>query len=315
MSTTRPAVAPPRWPRIALALLTPLVLLGYLAAHHESVEAGASAISVADPGWILIGGCCAVLTWLAATACQLGAIDGSVPLPRLLATQVASSFVGHVLPVGVAQVGLNFRMLRRSGLTSEQAVSASLVSTAASAIVHVVTLVVLIGFVSSPMQIVSPAMLIAAIGGTLTVGLAAFVITNRLGRRATKVGAHARATVTHLCVVARCPRRGTLLWSGSIGILVLHITTLVAVLHALDQRASIVTVSLVYLAASAIGAIIPGPGGFGGFDVLLASALVASGLTGGYAAAAVIGYRALTVWLPLVPSAATFFVLLHRRIV
>jgi uncharacterized membrane protein YbhN (UPF0104 family) len=298
-----------------LGLMTPVVLVGYLALHRASVEAGAAAVGAADDEWVLLGLLCAALTWLAATSCQLGAIDGSVPVGRLFATQVASSFVGHVLPAGVGQVGLNLRMLRRSGLSSEQALSAVALNAAAGAVVHIAALLVLLAMLGPPVHLVNATLLAVIIGAMIAVGVAAAIVLTRLRDRPGAFTGRVVASLAHLRGALRRPRRASLLFGGSIALPALHIATLMAVLHALGQPAPAAAVAVIYLASSAAGAFVPGPGGFGGFDVLLASALISSGLTAGLAAGTVIAYRGLTVWLPMVPSAATLVVLLRRKIV
>lgn len=300
--------------RIGIAALTPLVLVGYLVIHRASVDAGTDALSAADRDWIVLGGCCAALTWLAATGCQLGAIDGSVPVRRLFATQVASSFLSHVLPAGVGQVGLNVRMLRRAGLSAEKVVGAIALNTAAGAVVHTVALLGLLAVVGAPGHLVNGTLLTVLIIAVV-VGSAASCALVRLGRGPTRLGTRARTALKHIRAVLNEPRRATLLIGGSAAILLLHITALVAVVHALHQPTSVATVAVIYLACSAVGAALPGPGGFGGFDVLLASAFVGIGMTAGLAAGAVIAYRTLTVWLPMLPSAVTLLVMMRRRIV
>lgn len=43
-------------------------------------------------------------------------------------------------------------------------------------------------------------------------------------------------------------------------------------------------------------------------------ALAATGVTAAVAVGAMLGYRMITVWPPMVPAACMFVVLLHRRI-
>ncbi|NUS15026.1 MAG: TIGR00374 family protein, partial [Streptomyces sp.] len=60
-------------------------------------------------------------------------------------------------------------------------------------------------------------------------------------------------------------------------------------------------------------ALLPTPGGLGSLDAALAFALTASGAPGTAAASAVLGYRLLTVWLPLIPGLMVLAVLVRRR--
>jgi uncharacterized membrane protein YbhN (UPF0104 family) len=75
------------------------------------------------------------------------------------------------------------------------------------------------------------------------------------------------------------------------------------------------TVLVVYLGMSSLTAVVPSPGAIGGLDVALVAGLVAAGVSSTVALATVLGYRMITVWLPLPPAACTFAVLLRRRVI
>jgi uncharacterized membrane protein YbhN (UPF0104 family) len=74
-------------------------------------------------------------------------------------------------------------------------------------------------------------------------------------------------------------------------------------------------VAPVYLASSAVSALIPSPGGIGSLDVVLTAGLVAAGLPVASAVGGLVAYRFLTVWIPVLPGACTLGVLVKRRIV
>ncbi|OHV31756.1 hypothetical protein BCD49_05535 [Pseudofrankia sp. EUN1h] len=108
---------------------------------------------------------------------------------------------------------------------------------------------------------------------------------------------------------ARC----ALLWCGSTAIPLLHAATLCAVCAALHVSLGVGQVAVAYLAASAAAALVPSPGGFGSLDASLVALLTAVGAPTATALAAVLGYRLVTVWLPLAPSAVVCAVLVRRR--
>jgi uncharacterized membrane protein YbhN (UPF0104 family) len=114
--------------------------------------------------------------------------------------------------------------------------------------------------------------------------------------------------------VLRSPGRAGLLWLGSAASPALHALIVVAVYNSLSGGLAPLTVALVYLVASPVAALVPSPGGFGALDITLAAALVAVGAPTATALATVLGYRLLTVWVPLVPGALVFAVLLRRRL-
>ncbi|EPJ41858.1 hypothetical protein STAFG_1096 [Streptomyces afghaniensis 772] len=67
------------------------------------------------------------------------------------------------------------------------------------------------------------------------------------------------------------------------------------------------------VAGTAVGAV-PAPGGIGPVDAALVFTMAAFGAPVGTATATVIGYRVLTVWLPLLPGALVLSALLHRKV-
>jgi glycosyltransferase 2 family protein len=68
----------------------------------------------------------------------------------------------------------------------------------------------------------------------------------------------------------------------------------------------------VYLTGSAIGSIIPTPGGLGAVEAALTAGLTAAGVPGAVAVSAVLLFRLLTFWLP-VPLGWAALDFLERR--
>ncbi|WP_235486245.1 lysylphosphatidylglycerol synthase domain-containing protein, partial [Frankia sp. AvcI1] len=59
-------------------------------------------------------------------------------------------------------------------------------------------------------------------------------------------------------------------------------------------------------------ALVPSPGGFGSLDAALTAAIIAAGQSPAVALAAVLGYRLVTVWLPMAPSACVLALMVRR---
>ena len=57
--------------------------------------------------------------------------------------------------------------------------------------------------------------------------------------------------------------------------------------------------AVVYLTASAVGSLVPTPGGLGAIEALMSAGLTAAGMHGAAAVSAVLLYRLLTFWLPV----------------
>lgn len=301
-----------RW---GIAGAAPVVLILLVVWRWASVEAGTDVIGRADREWLVAAASAVVLTWLAGSCCQCGATPQALPVGRVFATQVAGSFINHVLPAGFGVAALNIRMLRRAGLTAAGATGAVGLNVAAGFVVHAVALVALLIAFGPHLAHLSPVSLAVPAGVALAAMALAAVLAQRKMRRGGRVGEHLTEVFALSRAVLRQPGRATMLWAGSLAIPVLHILILASVLRALHQPAPLFGLALIYLGASALSSMVPGPGGFGALDVALVAALTGAGTAAATAAAAVIGYRLLTVWIPLLPGAAIFLLLLHRRVV
>jgi uncharacterized protein (TIRG00374 family) len=69
---------------------------------------------------------------------------------------------------------------------------------------------------------------------------------------------------------------------------------------------SIASVAVVFLAGNALGSAAPTPGGVGAVEASLTLGLIAVGLPKEVAAPAVLLYRLLTLWLPVLPGWLAF---------
>lgn len=299
--------------RLIVTWAVPVVLVGLVLWHWSSVNAGTEALRHVGWRWSAAAAATVIVSWVAGAFCQLGATTERLPVVRVFATQVAGDFVNHVLPAGTGLWAVNLRMLRRSGLSPGGALGAVSLNAAAGFVLRVLALVALLavqpGIVHLPRHDV-----LGAAGMVLSLAAAAALVC-WFGRRRWRLAERTRTTATALWEVLRRPDRAVMLWAGSAAVPALHILTLALVLHGLGAPTPLATIAIAYLAAAAIGTVVPSPGGLGAFDVTLLAGLTSTGLTTPVALAGVIGYRLLTVWIPLVPGAAILVFLLRRRLI
>ena len=74
-------------------------------------------------------------------------------------------------------------------------------------------------------------------------------------------------------------------------------------------------VGAVYLGASMIAAAAPTPGGLGALEAALVAGFTGVGLDPGIAVAAVLCYRLVTYWLPILPGWISFHLLERRNLI
>ncbi|MFJ9561223.1 lysylphosphatidylglycerol synthase domain-containing protein [Streptomyces fuscichromogenes] len=292
---------------VCLALL---LGAGWLVRRHwPAVAHGVVRLAVADHGWLLVAAGAAVGTWASSALAQQGAVTRRLPVGRLVATQFAASAANHVLPAGLGAGAVNLRFLMRCGLPAGRGASALAVKAAAGAVVRLALVAVLAPACPGLLRIPHLPMAVL-LAGTAVAALAGVLLRVRVWPRCR--GAVAAVTADIRALHAR-PVRAAALWGGSLAFAGLHALVLIAVTRAVGLPLAPARVALLYLAASGAAALLPTPGGLGSLDAALALALTASGSTAAAAASAVLGYRLLTVWLPLLPGLLVLGLLIRRR--
>ena len=243
----------------------------------------------------------------------------NLPFFPNLGAQFASSFVNRVTPANVGGMALNVRFLQKSGVDSAEAVTGIGLNVAAGGVVHAVLLVAFFAWAgrtdSNAFEIPSTSRILVAIAVVLAiVGLVALT---RWGRRLlrTQVLRFLRNSWTSLVVLGRSPTRVALLLGGSTFVTLFYICALAASVAAFNGGVSFAEVGAVYLGSSVIAAAAPTPGGLGAMEAALVAGLTGVGMESGVAVAAVLSYRLLTYWLPVLPGWISFHVLERRELI
>ncbi|MFJ8058155.1 YbhN family protein [Streptomyces sp. NPDC096142] len=292
---------------LTLAVLVTVVCL--VRRHWPVLASGAGRLAAADQGWMLVAATAALGTWVSSALAQQGAVPQRLPGGRLVAAQLAASAANHVLPAGLGAGAVNLRFLMRCGLPVGRSASALAVKATAGVVVRIVLIGVLAAVCPGVLRV--PPVSAGVLGAVLAVVVLVTVLLNcplwpRCRRALGTVLGDIRA------VHAR-PHRAVALWGGSLAFAALHSLVLICVTQAVELPLSPARVALLYLAASSAAALLPTPGGIGSLDAALVFALTESGTTASAAASVVIGYRLLTVWLPLVPGLLVLGMLVRRK--
>jgi uncharacterized membrane protein YbhN (UPF0104 family) len=279
----------------------------YLARRHWPViETGAVRLAVADRGWLLVATAATVATWVCSALAQQGAVTRPLPAGRLVAVQFAASAANHVLPAGLGAGAVNLRFLTRCGLPVARSATALAVKATAGTVVR--------GCLIAVLALVCPGALrfphVSATAWAVTVAVLATAVVLLSGPLRRALG----AVLADIRAVHELPARAAALWGGSLAFASLHAAVLIAVTQAIELPLPPAPVALAYLAASSAAVLLPTPGGLGSLDAALALALTLAGAPGSAAASAVLGYRLLTVWLPLLPGLLALGVLARRRV-
>jgi undecaprenyl-diphosphatase len=184
---------------------------------------------------------------------------------------------------------------------------------AAGFVVHAVALVAFSGLASTsqqPFTIHGPDLpdqweflLLVAV---VLPGLGIAMHIARLGRR---LRSAIRRAADDVLALARDPRRGARLLAASAGVTAAYAFALWAAVRAAGGAPSLVAVVVVYLGGSALAAAAPTPGGLGAIEAGLIAGLTSAGQPAPAAVTAVLVFRLVTFWLPVVPGALSFWAL------
>ncbi|MFD8810866.1 YbhN family protein [Streptomyces sp. NPDC059627] len=277
-----------------------------LAAHRATLDSGTNRLAAADGEWLVVACLAALATWVCAAVAQQGAVVERLPRGRLVAAQFAAGAANHLLPAGAGATLVNLRFLTRCGLSTRRSATALAVKAAVGGTVRCALGVALLlaspGTVRLSARIPHVLVLLPVAAGAAAVAVAT---SGRLRGELSRAFADVRE-------VHRCRARACALWGGSVAFALLHAGVIVAVVHAIGLGLPASRVVMAYLVASGAAALLPTPGGLGSLDAALALALTAAGAPGPAAVSAVLGYRLLTGWLPMLPGLLVLALLARR---
>ncbi len=297
-------VAPVQLQRIrarTLVTLVASVAAVYLLAGELAQASFGHLLRSADWRWALVALALSGATYVGATLSISGFVAGRLGFLRTMLVQLASSFVTLVTPAAVGGAALNVRYLQRRKIPAPVAVASVGVAQVVAFALHILLLTVFaaIAGTSTKTAIRPPTWAYFVVAAL--VALAGTVLAVPAGRRMVR----ARLSPTfgqvlpRLLEVAQHPRK---LAEGIGGVLLLSLTYILclnACVAAFGGSVPIAKIGFVYLTGSAIGSIIPTPGGLGAVEAALTAGLTAAGVHGGIAVSAVLLFRLLTFWLPV----------------
>ncbi|WP_405489143.1 flippase-like domain-containing protein [Streptomyces sp. NBC_00096] len=288
----------------------------FLVTQIAHVEFG-KVIGEAQWGWVGVALAFSALTYFAAAMSLLGFVPERVPFLRTVLAQVAGSFVKLVAPAAVGGVALNTRFLQRAGIRPGLAVAsvgASQLFGLASHILLLLSFGYLTGTEKTPEMTPSR----TVIAGLLTVAVLVLVVTAVPFLRkfvVTRVRALFAGVVPRMLDVLQRPQK---LLTGIGGMLLLtgcFVMCLDASIRAFGggEAISYASIAVVFLAGNALGSAAPTPGGIGAVEGALTLGLVAAGLDGQVAFSAVLLFRVVTFWLPVLPGWISFNFLTRKE--
>ncbi|GAA1668455.1 lysylphosphatidylglycerol synthase transmembrane domain-containing protein [Streptomyces yatensis] len=258
--------------------------------------------------WVVFALVFSALTYLAAALSLLGFVPEKVPLPRTVLAQVAASFVKLVAPAAVGGVALNTRFLQRAGVRPGLAVAsvgASQLFGLASHIVLLLTFGYITGTERTPA--LSPSRTVIA--GLLTAAVLVLVVTAIPVLRkfvSTRVRSLFAGVVPRMLDVLQRPKKLLTGIGGTLLLTAANVMCLDSAIRAFGGELSYASIAVVFLAGNALGSAAPTPGGVGAVEAALIAGLTFAGLPYETAAPAVLLFRLMVFWLPVLPGWVAF---------
>ena len=297
-------VAPVRLERIRLRTLLTMVAGAaavYLLAGELARASLGSTLREANWQWGIVALALSASTYIGATISLSGFVAARLSFFRTLLVQVAGSFITLVTPAAVGGAALNIRYLQRKKIPAAVAAASVGVAQVVAFVLHIVLLVIFAAIAGSSASehIQPPRWAWFVLAGLVVLALAVLAVP--AGRRAlrARVSPTLGQVLPRLLDVAQQPVKLARGIGGALLLSLSYILCLAACVAAFGRSVPIASIAVVYLTGSAIGSILPTPGGLGGVEAALTAGLTAAGLPGAVAVSAVLLFRLLTFWLPV----------------
>ena len=298
---------------VAVATVVGLVLVYQLAGVDLAT------IGHAEPWWALSAFAMATLCMFAAAMVLIGFVPAPLPWWRTVMVQYAASFVRIAAPAGLGSIAINSRFVIKAGVPTSLALSAVGLTQLVGFLIHVPLLLVCAyltgtsyrtGFTPSPTVVVISLSAAAVVASVLLHPRMRRAVTGRLRP-------YLRGVLPQLLDLFQRPVSlllgvgGTLLLTVAF-VLCLHFSVLA--FAGPQAQVSLVAVAVVFLAGNAIGSTAPTPGGLGAVEAALIGGLTAvAAIPASVALPAVLLFRVLTFWFPVLPGWASFGYLQRRE--
>jgi uncharacterized membrane protein YbhN (UPF0104 family) len=304
--------------RRAIQAVVLLAVLGLIAAFAPGLEEVRARLAHADPAWLAVG-----VVFEALSCWSYVLMFRPVFCPRMswrASTEIAWSelAVGSLVPAsGAGGLALGAWILRQAGMPGEEIARRSVAFFLIKSSVNFVAVTVLGSLLA--FGVLGPhrsLWLTAAPAAASALVIAAVLVVSRLGPGPPAEPGDARPrrvmrAVRHAVVagageaVAIVQSRNLSVIAGSIGYWAWDNAVLWATFHAFGASVPLTIVLMGYLIGQ-LGGLLPLPGGIGGIDGGLIGTLVVYGAPAAVTAAAVLAYRVILFWLPLVVGGLAF---------
>ncbi|MUL40705.1 flippase-like domain-containing protein [Streptomonospora sp. PA3] len=279
---------------------------------YQLADVDFSTISQADLGWAAAAFAASVVCMVAGAMALMGFVPIRLSLWTTILVQYAGSFVRIAAPAGLGTLAVNSRYVTRMGASAGLAISAVGLSQAVALILQIPLLLVC-AYLTGTSYIAdfSPSVTVIAVTAGLSLAVALVLLVPGLRRVVLeRVRPYFQGTLPQLLDLLQHPRRLAMGVGGTLLQTAAFVLCLGFSVAAFGGRADIAALAVVFLAGNAIGSAAPTPGGLGAVEAALLGGLTTvAGVPAAVGLPAVLLFRILTFWFPVLPGWGAFHLL------
>lgn len=230
-----------------------------------------------------------------------------------LLVQFATAFTNRLLPAGLGGMTANARYLYKYGHTLAESVAVVGVNAAVGMAAHLILLAVVL--LVSPHSVIGQLELPhVSVVGLVAAGVLLLIVLNvllltRLRKRVQQTLAGMAGFVKHY---RNYPGKLATALGCAMALTICYVLVLYLCVYSVGGSLSIWNVFAIFTTGVLVGAVTPTPGGLLGVEAGLLAGLLAYGMEASPALAAVLAYRLLTYWLPLLGGLGVFLSIRKR---
>ncbi|MGW3247133.1 lysylphosphatidylglycerol synthase transmembrane domain-containing protein [Streptomyces sp. NPDC001070] len=302
-------------PRTLISIIAGAFAAYFLLSQISSIDP-ATLLAEANWGWVVVAVLASALSYVAAAMALSGFVPEKLSFVRTTLAQIAGSFVKLVAPAAIGGVALNTRYLQKSGVRPGLAVA----SVGASQLVGLgshISLLLVFGYITGTEKTPSLSPSRTVMAGLLTAGVLFLVVTAVPPLRrfvSTRVRALFAGVVPRMLDVLQQPMKLTTGIGGTLLLTLAFVLCLDASIRTFHGEVNFAAIAVIFLAGNALGSAAPTPGGLGAVEGALIAGLTTIGhLDSATATSAVLLFRVLTFWLPVLPGWLAFTQLTRRQ--
>jgi uncharacterized membrane protein YbhN (UPF0104 family) len=288
-------------PRSVVTLVA-AVIAAYLVIGQLGRKNFVPVLRHSDWRWVIVGVALSAITYVGASWSLSGFVLEKLNLVRTFLAQLAGSFVTLVAPAAVGGVALNIRYLHKAKVAPAEATSSVGVAQVFALGLHMLLLVIFIALTggSTSTSFRPPGWSYIALGVVAAVALAVLAIP--VGRRLvrSRLAPTLSQIIPRLLDIAQRPGKLAEGIGGALVVTLGYILCLEVSVRAVGSHAPFFAVGVVFLTGSAIGSVVPTPGGLGAVEIALSGGLsTIAHVPTAFAVSGVLLFRLLTFWLPM----------------